>query len=100
GVAGRVVRAVGPGVAPRLPQDQPVVGGEGVTVHVPHVRVATDAVGEHQRGAPAAVLLVVEPYPVVGPGEWHGGILAARGFDAQGFALDTDSGGSVFLNRP
>ena len=54
-------------------------GGEGVAVGVPHVGVAADPVGEHERGAPAAVLLVVEPHPVVGPDEWHGGILAARG---------------------
>src|SRR5262245_37764664 len=53
-----------------------MVGGKRIPVHVPHVRVAANAVGKHQGGAPAAVLLVIEPHPVVGPGEWHGGILA------------------------
>ena len=99
-IPGRILGAVGPCVAARFPENEPMLGGERVAVHVPHVGVAADAVGEHQGGPAAAVLLVIDPRPIVGPGEWHGGILAARGFVAQGFALDRDSGDSVFLNCP
>jgi carbon-monoxide dehydrogenase small subunit len=85
-------------VAAGLPQNQPVAGRQGVAVDIPHLSVAADAVGEHER-CPAPVRLVVDPDLVGGPGERHGGILAARGFFAQGFALDRLSPSSVFLNR-
>ena len=36
-------------VAARLPENQPVAGGQRVAVDVPHLDVAADAVGEHER---------------------------------------------------
>src|SRR2546422_532103 len=71
-------------VAARLPENQPVAGGQRVAVDVPHLDVAADAVGEHE-GRSAPVHLVVDPDLVAGPGERHGGILAAPGFLAPRF---------------
>src|SRR4029450_2835839 len=55
-----VFGALPPRVPARLPEDQPVVGGEGIDVRLPHAGVAADAVGEEHRVA-LAVRFEVDP---------------------------------------
>src|SRR5437667_12622286 len=71
GVFRRILGAVGPRVAARLPEDETVPRGQRVTVGVPQVGIAADPVREHERRA-LAELLVVELYAVVGLDVGHG----------------------------
>src|SRR5262250_1516247 len=67
----RIWGAVGARVSARLPEDQPMVGGERIDVRLPHPGVAADPVGEKDRIA-GAVLLEVDPDVVTSDGMGHG----------------------------
>src|SRR6266478_308170 len=66
-----ILGAVRPCVSARLPENQPVVGREGVDVGLPPARIAADAGGQKHRLAPA-VLLEVDSHAVASGRMGHG----------------------------